>query len=102
MPKKDHFWKEKSKSNWYSTLEDGQQLNNEKLQLGCLMRIADATELMAKNHNDLYLEAQKYKAIAMQNAQRAERLENMLRTWKGVATRYKNQLEKKPTTPDQK
>jgi predicted nucleic acid-binding Zn-ribbon protein len=94
MAKKDHFWKEKSRSNWYTTLEEPQQLPDEKIQLGCLMRIADATEAMAKNYTDLQVQLEKYKILARRNAERAESLEYQLRTLRGVVTRFRNERDK--------
>lgn len=47
------YFKEESKKEWYTNLP----INNNDLQTGCLMRIADATEKMASNYvrmeNDL-------------------------------------------------
>jgi len=42
--------KEASKGNWTAPLNDNGSLGNEVMKIACLMRIADATELMAKNY----------------------------------------------------
>lgn len=44
-------YKEESRKNWY--LAGDAKPSTEHLQLGCLQRIADATELMAKRYQDL-------------------------------------------------
>lgn len=51
------FYREQSKRNWFTT---GDVLQ-EHLQTGCLQRIADATELMAKNYLSLQGDADRYK-----------------------------------------
>lgn len=43
-------YREQSRINWSRELEEGKKMNNEDLTFGCLLRIADATESMAKNH----------------------------------------------------
>lgn len=42
----EKYFKEESKKSWYTTMP----VTNDDLQTGALMRIADATELMASNY----------------------------------------------------
>jgi hypothetical protein len=45
------FYKEESRANWYT--EGDCQLSTEEIQLGAILRIADATEKMAQNYIEL-------------------------------------------------
>lgn len=52
MPQKN--FKSESRKDWVkNTLTESEQLNNSDLQLGAILRIADATEKMAQRHTDL-------------------------------------------------
>ena len=47
-------WKEHSRINWETTGEpEGHSCSDERLKIGCLQRIADATEAMAKSYTAL-------------------------------------------------
>ncbi len=46
-------YKEESRKNWVANMPEGAQLSNEDLKFGAILRIADATELMAKNFLEL-------------------------------------------------
>jgi hypothetical protein len=48
---KEKFYKEESRKNWY--VNTSEALTREQLQLGAILRIADACEAMAKNHERL-------------------------------------------------
>lgn len=43
-------YKEGSRADWGVDLEDGRTLTAEQIQMGAVLRIADATEAMAKNY----------------------------------------------------
>jgi hypothetical protein len=62
------YWKEQSRLNWYSTVQDGESLDSENVRTGALLRIADAVELTAKRHAELVAEN--------------ERLSNSLKFWR--------------------
>ena len=51
MPFKSY--REESRANWGRTLCDEQHPSNEEVQLGAILRIADAAEVMARNHQQL-------------------------------------------------
>lgn len=42
-----------SRINWTRNVPEGQNLGVDDIKLGCLLRIADAAELMAKRHEEL-------------------------------------------------
>lgn len=84
-------FKEQSKLNWLSRSD--LPISEEQLQIGCLQRIADATEVIAKNYNQLLEEVEKYRRWYLDERERREALERSLRTHKGKYTRVKNELE---------
>jgi hypothetical protein len=45
------YFKQESRKEWFR--DDDFQITNDELKLGALLRIADATELMAQNYNKL-------------------------------------------------
>lgn len=94
MAKTRQSWIEKSRHDWGTFLSESESLSTEHLQTGCLMRIANATEAMAKNYTDLQVQLEKYKILAKRNAERAESLEYQLRTLRGVVTRFRNERDK--------
>jgi hypothetical protein len=57
MPRQ--YFKEQSKEDWYVNSE--QFLSEERLKLGAILRIADATEVMARNYQALVDERNMYK-----------------------------------------
>ena len=63
------------------------------------MRIANATEAMAKNYLQMQADLKWWKERSERQEKYIERLNNQLRTWKGVATRHKNAL-KTSSTPN--
>lgn len=62
------------------------------LRLGCLQRIADATELMARRYNDLLEDAQREKRRREEAEQRAYRRLCQIRALKGVITKLGKQV----------
>jgi hypothetical protein len=57
MPRQ--YFKEESKEDWY--VDSEQVLSDERLKLGAILRIADATEVMARNYQTLIDERNMYK-----------------------------------------
>lgn len=84
-------FKDWSKDNWSRT--DQSPANNEQLQIGCLQRIADATELMAKSHSHLIQEAERYKKWYYEERAKIESLRRSIVTHKANYTRLKNKME---------
>lgn len=79
--------KNKSRRDW--TNEDS---SLETLRTGCLMRIADATEKMAKRHTELIDERDRQQRLADYWRQCCERTERRLRAAKGQITKLRKRL----------
>lgn len=80
-------YKEESKKSW-GTESEG--VTMEQLNLGAVLRIADATEAMAKNYNELIRERDNYKAWYLSERRDAAKLERSNATLRGHITRLKN------------
>lgn len=84
-------FKDQSKLDWQ--VRGDLPITNEQIQIGCLQRIADATEVMAKNYIELFAEKEKFRRWYQDERDWRESLERSLRTHKGNYTRVKNELE---------
>lgn len=62
----------------------------EDIQLGCLQRIADATEKMATNFINLQNDRDYYKKLAEERFERISNLERRIASYKGVITKIKS------------
>lgn len=71
---------------------------SEEIQVGCLQRIADATEQMAKNYVELQREKEYYKRNCEQERDYRRMLERKIISLRGVITRQKNRLDDKSTS----
>ncbi len=91
-------WKSIGKGKITTTVEveDGgvQHLTKEQVQVATLLRIADATELMAGNYIQLQKDMLYYKERADSKQKYIERLEKQNQSLRGVITRMKNQKKK--------
>lgn len=67
-------WIEHSRVQWCNTNGDSDIPSDDRIQIGCLQRIADAAEKMAKSHDALIQEAARYKRWYEQEKAAAERL----------------------------
>ena len=85
-------FKEWSKDNWGLTKDDAKP-SDEQIRVGCLQRIADATELIAKNYNDLLREKKRYEQWYRQEREENASLRRSLIAHKANYTRLKNKLE---------
>lgn len=79
-------YRDESRKGWYSPDENP---TTDQLKLGCLQRIADATEAMAKSHTRLMEERDRFERWYREERARAERLERSNRALKAWNTRYK-------------
>lgn len=79
--------REKSRRNWTNDANtDG------NIQLGCMLRIADATEKMAQRHTDLIEERDRLSRYYRARGEQIARLERQLSAHKGQITKLKRQL----------
>lgn len=67
--------------------------NAETLQVSCLMRIADAAEVMAKNYSQLFDERNKFERYYLQEKTKTAKLERRIIALKGVITRQKHKAD---------
>lgn len=82
--------KDYSRTEWGVAV--GHDITNEQIQIGCLQRIADATELMAKRHQELMDERDKFKRWWKEEQTRRENRDGSIRSLRGQITKLKNQL----------
>ena len=74
---------------------DGQQINGDVIQLGALLRIADATESMAKRHDELVRDKERAESSRKYWQALAESRERSLSASKGQITKLKKLLAAK-------
>jgi hypothetical protein len=94
MSKEFKRYKEISKTNWGRYFEEGEKPSNEDIQLGVMLRIADATEAMAANHIALMNDRDMYKKWWQEAENKVESLKNSNRTLKGVISKGKKAIAK--------
>lgn len=82
--------KDSSKKNW--TIDDLHSGKHENIELGCFMRIADATETMAKCYTNLTSENNALRDRVLYWQAEAERLKKVNRSLRNQLTRAKNKL----------
>ena len=87
-------FKDFSRENWQRT--DGEKPVNEQLQLGCLQRIADATEAMAKNYVQLQTDVEFWKEEYHHEKNRREMFQRSIVAHKANYTRLKNKYSTSP------
>ena len=90
MPYKNY--KEKSKSSWGRNVPDGEGLTLEEIQIGCLQRIADATEGMSQNYLKLQQEYDYLKGRKEYWQQEVEAARRQVASMKGVVTKLKKKI----------
>ena len=80
-------FREESKRDYGRVTDAG--LNKDELQLGALLRIADATEVMAQNHVKLQNERDMYARWYKDSKARGERMARRIAALQGVITKMK-------------
>lgn len=93
--KKFKSYREQSKINWGLELPEGEQIPTDKIQLGAILRIADATEAMAANHLKLQQDYDYMKRDRDRYKKLCQDQKNSLAGYKGQITRLKNLNNKK-------
>jgi len=87
------IWKDfrdESRLKWGADIEENQTLDPEAIKLGAILRIADATELMAKNYERLQGDLELYKKWYARDQQQKDHLRRRISALQGVITRMKN------------
>jgi hypothetical protein len=80
-------WKDQSRINWEPA--GTRQITTEEIQVGALQRIADATEVMAKNHQNLIDERDRYKRRYEYEQKENQRMARRIAALQGVITKLK-------------
>jgi len=83
-------FKNESKKEWYD--KNVTKPSNEQLQLGCMQRIAEASEMMAKNFNDLIRENQLLKRQKLELERETKHLAKSNAAYRGQITKLKKQF----------
>lgn len=92
MPFKNY--RDASRTNWGRDVDDGVALSREDLQFGCMLRIADATELMARNHATLVAQRDDAQRQRDYFAAESKGLQLQLRAARGQITKLKRAIER--------
>lgn len=87
MPFKSY--RQESKTDWGVTVTESTKLDREQLALGAILRIADATELMAVNYRALQEERDRYKRNWEYAKAQNERMARRVSALQGVVTKMK-------------
>lgn len=84
--------REATKVQWVhiqNELDPSEYPGDENIKLGCLMRIADASEKMASNYTQLQNEIDRYKRWYNEERDANEKLKRTISSLRGVITRLK-------------
>lgn len=92
MAKTFKNYKDESRKEWGAEVEAGEKLTRDQLSLGAQLRIADATELMAKNVQQMQWDLDREKKKNKEQHDCIVRLLNQQKAYKGVITKLKNKL----------
>lgn len=74
------------------TIDESEKMSTELINTAALLRIADASEMMAKNFLQLQNDVQFYQAGYVRRGKEIEGMANTIRSMKGHITRLKNKL----------
>lgn len=80
-------YRDESRKNWGNT--DSGNLTIQQINTGALLRIADASEAMAKNHNDLISTVAYWRGRAERAEQCSARLARTVAALRGVITKMR-------------
>ena len=88
-------WKDASRTSWHRSAgnESGSDIPDNQLQIGCLQRIADATELMARNWSQLKDERDRYERWYTEQKSRSDLSERRRAALRGVITRLQRRMQ---------
>jgi hypothetical protein len=82
--------KSNSRKDWGYPEGDFKLNTSEIITQGAIMRIADATEVMARSYNDLIRDRDNYKRYYSEQCDRVQKLHKTISALKGHITRLKN------------
>ncbi len=88
-------WKDHSRTEWSSRPDSVSTPSDDRLKIGCLQRIADAAELMAKSHATLVAERDRYKRWYEEADARCAKRNLSIAALRGVITKLKKKRKVK-------
>lgn len=80
-------YREETRTNW-GAHQDG-NLNLDQINTGCMLRIADATEVMAKRHQELIDDRDRYKRWYDNEVKLNAKLRRSNNAYKGLVNKLK-------------
>lgn len=78
-----------SRSNWGVHIQQTQNITQEQIQTGAILRIADAVEVMAKNNQMLIEERDRYKRLYANVVEERDNANRRISALQGVITKMK-------------
>lgn len=88
-------YRAESRKDWGSSQEGS--LTGDQIRTGALLRIADATEAMSKNHQALIDERDSYKRLYESAVRREDELIRRNRSLRGVITKLRKAMNARAT-----
>lgn len=85
--------RENSRIDWGRNVDGGKNPNSDDIRMGCLLRIADATEAMSKNHVALQRERDVLAKTCDRLQAEVDRLTRQRTALRGVVSRLKRKLK---------
>lgn len=82
-------YREESRTNWGREMAPDATMDRDAIKLGAILRIADATEVMARNYDQLIAERDRYKRWYEQERASGQRMARRINSLRGVITRMK-------------
>lgn len=82
-------YRQRSREDWGTTAPDGYGLTSEQIRTGCLLRIADAVEVMAENHAALIAERDQFKRWYDEEREKRASRNRKISALRGVITKLK-------------
>lgn len=87
--------KDNSRINWGKTINGSENRDRNDIELGCMLRIADATEAMAKDHITLMHDRDMYRWRYEAELSRSNALKLSNNALRGAITKLKKKLAAK-------
>lgn len=87
-------YRDLSRINYGRQFQENEHVKQDDLLTGCLLRIADSTEAMAKNYVQLQSDLDWYRSQYREQKGEIERMTKRINSLKGWVTRLKNALLK--------
>ena len=92
------YFKDESRKNWCTRRPDDQgeawNISPDQAKFGAILRIADACELMAKNHDELVLQRDLFRDALQEKITAIIGLERKIAALRGVITKMKKERAK--------